>query len=895
MRHRLGAKATATILVFLSQPVLAQTPAQRRSPSTPTAVGRLLVTVADPSGAVIPGATVTILGQDDATKAATVAPAQTSDKGIATFERLALGRYNIQAEFPGFENGTLKDIRIRSGDNKHILVLPLQKLTDTVTVGRDAQEAAADPRGRSFGTALTREQIEALSDDPEEMQRQLQEMAGPGAVMRIDSFEGGKLPPKAQIKAVHITRDAFAAENHFAGALFIDIITQPGVGPLRGGVNFRLRDGSMSGRSPFTPTKGPEQTRDFGTNIGGSLISQKSSFNIGISGTSAYETPNLNVALPGGATRSEALSIRSPRDSLFVRGLLDYAVTKDQTLRLSFFQNRSTQKNLGIGAYDLPERAYSSDNRSSTLRIQEAGPLGRRFFTNTRLQITWSDSDSHAVVEAPTIHVNDAFTSGGQQMAGGRHTRSVNLASDLDYVRGIHSLRTGIVLDSGWHRSDDTSNYLGTYTFESLAAFEEGRPRGYRRRLGDPTITYWNLEAGWYLQDDIRVRKNLTLSPGVRWEAQTHLQDLANIGPRFGITWAPGTSGNTTLRASWGIFYDWLNPNTYEQTLRVDGFRQRELNIVDPIYPDPGFFGVIPPINRYLLGDDVQMGRTMRLSAGLDRKLTPKIRVSTTYSHMRGADLLRGANLNAPVAGVRPDPVFGNVVEVLSDAASRQHQLSTNVSYNLSAPSPDLNKARFNWRRLSFNLGHFLGRSENNTDGAFNMPPSGDLATEWGPAAGDVRQRVFFFISTSMLKNFNVFLNVNASSAPPYAIRTGRDDNGDLVFNDRPLGVGRNTARSRGQFTLSGSFAYTFSFGKRTIPLPPGIRIMGTGAGGFNIETVAQPDAPRYRLTISLNVQNLTNHANYSGFSGTMTSPFFGRPTTVLGTRKIDIGMNFSF
>ena len=80
---------------------------------------------------------------------------------------------------------------------------------------------------------MTREQIEALSDDPDEMAQQLQDMAGGNAVIRVDSFEGGRLPPKSQIKAIHITRDAFAAENHSAGGLFIDIITQPGIGPLR--------------------------------------------------------------------------------------------------------------------------------------------------------------------------------------------------------------------------------------------------------------------------------------------------------------------------------------------------------------------------------------------------------------------------------------------------------------------------------------------------------------------------------------------------------------------------------------------------------------------------------------------------------------------------------------
>ena len=131
-----------------------------------------------------------------------------------------------------------------------------------------------------------------------------------------------------------------------------------------------------------------------------------------------------------------------------------------------------------------------------------------------------------------------------------------------------------------------------------------------------------------YLQDDIRVRKNLTFSPGIRYELQTHLSDVNNFGPRFGVTWSPGKSGKTTLRGSAGIFYDWLSTGTYEQTLRVDGFRQREVNITNPPFPYPGPAGPGSPTNRYLLGDDLRMQRFTRLSAGFDRAVTKGLRVN---------------------------------------------------------------------------------------------------------------------------------------------------------------------------------------------------------------------------------------------------------------------------
>lgn len=904
--------ALVACFVLIAHAALAQTRAPR--------LGRLLVTVADQSGAVVPGATVTVVGLEDATKAKVIPAVQTSATGVATIDGLTLGRYAVQAEFTGFELGLLRDVRVRAGDNKHVVVLPLAKIQDEVTVTRDRQAAGADRTG-ILGTALTREQIEALSDDPDELAQQLQEIAGP-ATIRVDSFEGARLPPKAQIKAIHITRDAFAAENHFAGAIFIDIITQPGMGPLRGGGNYRLRDGSMSGRNAITGAKTAEKTQSYGMNFGGSLIRQKSSFSLSVNGTRAYDTPNLNVGLPDGGRRAQPLPVTASRNDSFVSGLFDYAITRDQTLRVGYNGFNFTNKNQGIGGYNFIERAHSTEERQHVLRVQEAGPLGRRFFINTRLQLMIFDSESRSATEAMTIQINDVRTTGGAQVAGGRHTRTFNLMSDLDYVRGMHSVRAGMQLQGGSYRSNDATNYLGTYTFESEEAFAQGRPRSFIKRIGDPNIEYFNLQAGFYIQDDIRVRKSLTLSPGLRYEAQTHLSDFNNVAPRFGITWSPFKSGKTSLRASLGVFYDWLSAGTYEQTLRVDGFRQQELNIVDPSYPDPGDVGTIPPVNRYLLGDDVRMGRTTRLSFGIDQTITRRFRVNATYAKMRGGGLLRGRNLNAPVLGIRPDPAFGNIVEVVSDAESLSDSLTLGTSINFNragaagnpgmamvfinaaampppppppgggAPPRPGSTPFFDWRRMSLNTNVFVARTRNNSDGPFSLAPTGDLALEWGPSGGDIRRRVNVMFTSQAIRNLNAHIGFNRSSAPPFTIRTGFDDNGDLVFNDRPIGVGRNSARGEGQWTMNGSFGYAFSFGRRR-QLPPGIRIDGSG-GQFNVSTV-QNEGSRYRLGINVNIQNLTNHANYIGYSGYMTSTFFRQPTAVAGTRKIDIGMNFSF
>ena len=875
--------AALALFAFLSAaPVFGQT----------ASVATLRVTVVDPSGAVVQGATVTVTGTEDATKGTTIAPTRTTDAGVATIANLRPGRYAIQAEFPGFEPRTLPDVRIRAGDNKQVAVLQLPKLEQSVTVAQDKQAAAADPRGTSFGTTLTREQIEALSDDPTILQQQLNDMAGPGAVIRVDGFEGSPLPAKAQIRSIRISRDQFAAEFHTAGGVSIEIITQPGLGPLRYNASGLARNGDFSARSPFVAEKGPEQNMRYGFGVGGGLIKNKSSFNLNVFGTDSYDTPNLNAALPNGTVAAQPLNLHAQHNNLFVNGQMDYALTLDQTLRFGYNLTRFTNDNLGIGGYNGPGMAFSNDTTAHNIRVQHYGPIGRRMFTRSRLQLFVTDTDTTSATNAPTIRVNDAFTSGGAQLAGGDHTRRLNLGSDLDYVRGKHSIRTGVVFDAAWTRSDSTSNYLGTYTFSSLAAFNAGLASNYTRRIGDPNISYQLFDGSLYSQDDYRIRKNLTLSAGVRYEIQSHVGDRLNFGPRVGVTWAPFKSGQTTLRGSTGLFYDWMPTSTYEQVLRVDGERQQEVNIINPSYPDPGTGGAIPPTNRYVFDPAYHMPRTARISAGVDQGLLKVIRVSATYSYQHGSDLARGLNLNAPVDGIRPNPAYSTVVEVVSDAASWQHQLQIDGTINPGALLPAFKGPRINWKRTTVFVNYTLAKTENNTDGPFSVPSTGDLALERGPAADDVRQRFNIQFNNQIVRNLIVALNVNAASAPPYTMLTGRDDNADGIFNDRPGGVGRNTLRADMQATINLQLGYQFAFGQ-TAALPPGIGVFG-GGNTAQVRTFDQ-GAARYRLSVFVLAFNLANRANYIGYSGTLLSPFFGQPTAVRDMRKIELGIGLQF
>jgi hypothetical protein len=840
---------------------------------TPPARGKLVITVLDPSNAVVAEASVTLVGLDEATKTSVVPAAKTTDKGVATFENLAPGRYGISATFPGFDIGLLRDVRVNRGDNKHVVVLPLKNLSESVNVAREGQDVAADRAKNSFGLTVTQEQIQALSDDPDELSRQLQEIAGMGAIIRVDSFEGQQLPPKSQIKSIHVTRDQFAAETEQPGSIFVDVITQPGVGPIRGGANFSFRDGSMSAKSQFTPTKGPEQTKNFGVNIGGAIIQEKSNFSIAVNGQNAYTTPNLNVALPTGQ-RFDVLGVRQPFEALNINALFDYALTRDQTLRFGYSQNNNKRSNLGVGAYDLLERAFTQDQNAYTFRALEAGPIGRKSFINTRMTMTWRNFGSTSAVEAPAIIVRDAFNSGGAQQSGRVHGKNLTFASDIDHIRGRHSWRGGVQIYADWYRANLNNNYLGTYTFSSLAAYEAGTPLLYTRSVGDPQLSFFHARIGWYFQDDIRVKKGLTLSPGVRYSYQTEVNDKYAFEPRLGMTWAPTKSGNTTLRLSGGIFHGWLDPGIWWQTVRFDGNHQRDVVITNPTYPDPGTGGVLPLANTYRLGD-FKLNKNLRYSVGIDQRFSPRASVNVLYTYYNQDQLPRGENANPLVNGVRADPSFANIISTATDAQLKRHEAFVNFNFSLITPSAAANAATFNWRRLMVNGSYSYLRARRNAMGPFDVPASGSLDTEWGHGPADNPYRINVGLTSTQIKNLSMNLSFNTADGNVYNHLTGEDDNNDGLLTDRPEGVGIWSLRGTPVRTWSARLTYT---------LP----IAATSS--------AQPGVPqRYRASVFVSVNNLTNRANYSGYSGMETSPFFMKPTGVQNPRKVDLGMNISF
>src|SRR5262249_35304463 len=311
---------------------------------------------------------------------------------------------------------------------------------------------------------------------------------------------------------------------------------------------------------------------------------------------------------------------------------------------------------------------------------------------------------------------------------------------------------------------------------------------------GNPALSASQFDVGLFVGDDWRVRPNLTLSLGLRYEAQTNIHDWRDLAPRIGMAWAPGAGGKgsrpkTVIRAGFGIFYDrFLLSNTLT-ALRFNGVVQQQY-----VVANPDFFPTIPTISSLTgLQPTVtiqQVSPTLRApyilqsAVSVEHQLPFNTTVAVTYANSHGLHLLRSQDINAPLPGTynplvpgsglfplgKPGPAF----QMESSGLYNQHQLITNIN------------ARIN-KDISLTGSYVLNRAMSDTDGIGTFPAKPyDFTGEYVPAATDIRHR--FSLNGSFNTKWNVRLSpfVILDSGPPFDITVGRDLYGTTLFNGRP-------------------------------------------------------------------------------------------------------------
>ena len=816
-------------------------------------------------------------------------------RGVAEFTGLTPGTFQVKATAESFRT-IATPFNVRAGRNQTTLRLALATIQQTVVV---QDQNAADRRDNGFTQTLTQDEIDALPDDPDEMAEELARMAGPGAQIFVDGFRGGRLPPKDQIQQIRFHTNSFSAEYHEAGMIRVEVITKPGMGGWRGNTNFGFRDESLNARQAFADEKGPEQMRRYMVNFQGPIAKGKTGLSLRFDGNSSYDSRTIVAQSPAGQVNSLAVA---PTDAMNFSARVEHLIGGTNQIQTEYARRQNERSNIGVGDFDLAERAYATDTSTDTFRLRATQVIGKKVFSETRFEFNNTTSTTLPGSTLPAIRVNEAFTAGGAGQSGDRSAREFEFAQNFDFTLGRkHSLRAGLLFESGWWESTQRSNANGTYTFTSLDAYRAGTPATYTIRTGDPLVNYSQTKAGWFLQDDFRPSRTLQLSVGLRQEVQTQVGAKWNLAPRAAFTW--NATKKTTMRGGYGIFYDWYESNLHEQTIRVDGNHQVDVVIQNPGFPVAAGGGTRLPaslIRAASLGQPI----IQQASFGVERPLAAWADFRADYMWTRGSNTLRSVNVNAPIDGVRPNPLVGNITEIQSSGKRASDRVS--VALN----------ARYIPKRVLGMVMYQFGSSRNYADGPTSLPSnSNDPNLDWGPSAQDVRHRIFFNFNTPIGRGIRAGLSVQGSSALPYSITTGFDGNGDTVFNDRPAGVERNSARGASQWSANLRLNKSIGLGglRAGPPMMPGMppppppppggaaaqRGMGGGPGGGGdgpqMVVMEGGGNQKYRLDLYVNIQNVFNKVNYNAFVGNQLSSFFGTATSAGAPRRIEVGASLGF
>lgn len=947
--------------------------------------GSLRGVVADESGAVIPGATIVVTSGSGVKKTVNA-----DNVGAFEVPGLTPGVYTVQISASGMATFQQTGLTIAAGAVQ--TVSPQLKVSVTkqeVTVQETgAPTVSVDPSANAGALVLKGEDLEALPDDPDDLEADLLALAGPaagpnGGQIYIDGFTGGRLPPKESIREIRINQNPFSAEYDRIGMGRIEILTKPGSDKFHGQIAFNFSDTHLNSRNPFLETRPPFQSKDYQGHLSGP-VTKKSSFFVDfsrrdITDDAAINATTINPKSLAFVNVVEAIPTPNLRTSISPR--FDYQLNSNNTLMLRYSFTDTSNQNQGIGTLSLPEQGVNRDSNQHTFQATETAVFGAKV-NETRFQFEKDHVNSSALSNLPGISVAGAFNGGGAQVGQSyTDTQHYELQNYTSMIHGTHSWRLGVRIRAVNENDFSPGNFEGRFSFAGGIApvlDANNQPTGqteqitalesYRRTLmfeqlghaaslirqlgggasqfsingGQPLADINQVDWGLFAQDDWRLRPNLTLSLGLRWESQTNISDHRDFAPRIGVAWAPGAKGGrtppkTVFRGGFGIFYDRLS-----ESYSLDIFRHNGINQQTFIIRNPDFFPAVPTIAQLnaqaqpqaldSIDPRLHVPYLMQTAVGIERQLPFSSTLSVQYINSLGRHTLLERNINSPFPNTAVFPFGGTGILNQYEAAgiSSQHQIITSVNTRVSS-------------RISLSTSYAYNNAHNNTDGGYPANAY-NLAADYGRASYD--NHSFVSVTGSVVTRYKIRLSpfMTYNSGRPFNIITGTDLNGDNIFNDRPtyasaltasanlkttpwgnfdlkppatgeIVIPRNLGNGPSSLSLNVSVSRSWGFGpsrEAAYRPPPGggggggdyggrgpggggpggggrggpgggrgaFGGGGRGMGGFG---GGDTSGKKYTVTLSANARNVLNHTNLGQFQGNLNAANFGEPLSIGG------------
>ncbi|MGA7524623.1 MAG: carboxypeptidase regulatory-like domain-containing protein [Acidobacteriaceae bacterium] len=900
-------------------------------------------TVTDPSGAVVPSATVVLTNSTGGSTATT-----SGADGAFAFDRLLPGRYSASVTATGFAPAAVPNILVFGGKTTPEnlkLQIPVEQQQIQVTDQALSVDTSADNNASAI--VIKGKDLDALSDDPDEMQDELTALAGPaagpsGGQIYIDGFTGGQLPPKSSIREIRINQNPFSAQYDKLGYGRIEILTKPGTDKLHGMFMINGNDSAFNSLNPFVTNEPSYYTTFMVGSASGALTRSASWFaNVFDRNDQSNSIVNAELLNASGAAYNYTAAVANPQSRLDVSPRVDLQLGTNNTLSVRYMFDRQAETNSGVSQFALESQGYNVLNYENTLQLSDTQIVSSNIVNETRFQYTRDRDNQTAQNNTPTVTVQGAFTGGGNNEGTVRDNQDrYELQNYTTAVEGQQTFNFGARLRLTRDANDSTSGFNGNYIYSSLGAYAAGTPSEYDITAGTPAASVNLFDAGLFFQDDYKARRNLTLSYGLRFESQNRIGDHADWAPRFSFAWAParnnGHPAATVIRGGYGWFFDRFSSTYVLDAIRQNGVNQQQYIVKEPSFsqnaPAPSALAslssVAPTIDR--IAPNLRAEVNMQAALGIEHQFGKIATASVTYINSRGEHQYLSDNINAFLpgtynastgTGVRPNGINENIDQFESGGIYNQNQFMFN--YTVRA------------KRVSLFGFYMVNFAKADTSGATYFPSDQfDPRADYGRASFDVRNR--FLLGGNFQAPYGVSFSpfLVADSGTPFNITIGQDLNGDNQYNDRPAYAAASStdtmATSYGTFDLDPGADVTripFDLGNGPAQLSLNLRVSksvgigprveggaggsggfggpgggprpgggphggGPGGGGLGPGGLSQSGGPprldqelprRYSLTFAAMARNVFNNVNLAQPVGVLESPLFGKSNALSG------------
>ena len=878
-------------------------------PATP-APAPITGVVADPTGAIVPGAQIDLVDANGAIAGSFHSAAD----GSFQVQPPKAGSYTLVISEPGFETTKMPVVvaapaavaKTAASAAKatvfpipmHI-VLPIAALATNVHVSAESNEDLTAGDSNHDQSVMTSSDLKALpifdNDYATAMSAFMDDSATAtgGSGLIVDGVEGTRSPVSASaVQEVRINQDPYSAQYYWPGRGQMEIITKSAADHYHGEFNFIFRDSAMNAQNALAPSKPFEQRRVYEGHVTGPIFfapnsSFLASFNHDTEDTNAVVDADV-APTPSDPSGVLLQNVATPSSDTSFSARVAHKFGDKHSAYAQFGHYQGSATNQGVGGQTLAEAGYNNTNNWDGLTLHADSTLSAVLINQfSMVGERWNSMNVNAV-NAARIYVNGYYNGGSGQNNAEYTGYNFRLFDMATWTHGKHFVKIGIGIPNLARLAmNDDTNALGSYSFAptiasdgvtvletALENYQNNLPSGFSEGYGDVHFIYHQQEAGAFIQDQIKVTTRFSVTPGLRYDWLNFLaQKRLGFSPRLSFAYVLEQKSKTVVRGGGGLYYDRFGSGPVLDLTRYGGLEPRRRTVslslnpaaqpADGCYPISNCYDITTlPVNRVELVPGARLPYQMQYGLSIERGLGEKATLTASVYSAREIGAFRSVDINAPTPQsgytARPNPNYLRIRQM--QPAGFFEGNGMDISYQGRYNKWFSGWGRYTWSHYGSNTGGIGWFPQNQYE------PN----DEWGPANWDRRNRIGFYGVFNPKSVLNLSGGVFANSGRPWTVTTGTDPYGDDLFNARPDGVA----------------PYSES-------LPPYVDLDLRWGHDWAITANKDDEAPH--LGFSASSFNILNHPSVSGVDSVNTSPTFGEMTAVNSPRRIQLAMRFEF